>query len=128
MAATTAAMSTATAMSTAAMSAEATMSRQTVAPTTMHVGHFGMTIPVTMIPTVVPAAPPPIGPAIGRIGGIAGHGSAVSNALHASGQQEADTDQEGQRRRNPAATHRNLRCSSSSIFHARFAITGYILS
>jgi hypothetical protein len=128
MAATTAAMSTAAAMSAAAMSAEATMSRQTVAPTTMHVGHFGMTIPVTMIPTVVPAAPPPIGRAIGRIGGIAGHGSAVANALHASGQQEADTDHEWQRRRNPAATHRNLRCSSSSIFHARFAITGYILS
>jgi hypothetical protein len=120
---------TATTASTSAttMSAEAAMPRQTMPPPFIRVGHFGMTIPVTMIPTVVPSAPAPIGRVICRVG-VTGHGSAVADALYASGQQETDTDQEGQRRRPSAAIHRNHRCSSSSIFCARLAIVGYILS
>jgi hypothetical protein len=114
-------------MSTTAMPAEATVPCQAVSPPLIGVGHFDMTIPVTMIPTVVPSAPAPIGRVICRVG-VTGHGSAVADALYASGQQETDTDQEGQRRRPSAAIHRNHRCSSSSIFCARLAIVGYILS
>jgi hypothetical protein len=128
MAATTAPMSAATMSPEATMSAETAMARETVAPSAMGLGHFGMaTIPVTVIPTMVPAAPAPIERVIGRIG-VAGHGSVVANALNASRQQEADADHEGQRCRQSAATHRNLRYLSSSIFHACLAIAGYILS
>ena len=84
MATTTAAMSTTTAMSEAAMSAEATMPRETVTPPPIGVGHFSMTIPVTMTPTMVPTAPAPI--AIGRV--VTGQRSAVADRLPASRQQE----------------------------------------
>jgi hypothetical protein len=117
-----AAMSTTTAMSEAAMSAEA-MPRETVTPAAMGVGHFGMTIPATMSPTMVPTTPAPI--AIGWV--VTGHRSAVADGLHASGQQEAQGNQEGKRRHSGAA-HRNLRCSSSPVLGADFATMDYILS